>query len=172
MTRPPGPALASVACMTARPATPDDADELVRLRAVMLRSGATRVPWNDDWCEPARRSLRRRLTGPSSSLAAYVVDRTGGAGLAACAVGLIEERLGNPANPTGLTGYVFNVATDPDHRRRGHARACMAGLLDWFGERGVRAVDLRASADGEPLYQGLGFVRTPDPAMRLMLAGS
>jgi ribosomal protein S18 acetylase RimI-like enzyme len=165
--------LTSVAAMTARPATPDDADELIRLRAVMLRSGGHRMTWNDDWREPARQSLRNRLADPSSGLAAYVVDRPGAAGpaagLAACAVGLIEERLGNPANPLGLAGYVFNVATDPGERRRGHARACMTSLLEWFRAHGVGAVDLRASVDGEPLYEQLGFVRTVDPAMRLAL---
>jgi ribosomal protein S18 acetylase RimI-like enzyme len=158
--------------MTARPATPDDADELVRLRAVLLRSAGRKVTWNDDWCEPARQSLGKRLADPASSLAAYVVDRPGGTGLAACAVGLIEERLGSPANPFGLSGYVFSVATDPDQRRRGHARACLTGLLEWFRARGVRAVDLRASAEGEPLYEQLGFVRTADPAMRLALTES
>jgi ribosomal protein S18 acetylase RimI-like enzyme len=161
--------LASVGPMTARPATPDDADELVRLRAVMLRSAGRRMTWNDDWREPARQSLRKRLADPSSRLAAYVVDHPDELGLAACAVGLIEERLGNPANPAGLCGYVFNVATDPGQRRLGHARACMNGLLEWFRAHGVRSVDLRASADGEPLYDQLGFVRTPDPAMRLAL---
>lgn len=45
----------------------------------------------------------------------------------------------------------------------------MEALLDWFRERGVRRVDLRASEEGEPLYASLGFVRTPDPAMRLTL---
>jgi len=153
--------------MSARAATPDDADELVRLRAVMLQTFGDPRSWNDDWRAPARSTLRRRLGGPAASMAAFVVDQPGGGGLAACAVGIIEERLGNPLNPRGLTGYVFNVSTDPAFRRRGYARACMQGLLDWFRSRGVGAADLRASAEGEPLYADLGFVRTADPAMRL-----
>lgn len=153
--------------MSARPATPDDADELVRLRAVMLRSFGDPPTWNDDWRTPARETLRKRLTGPGASMAAFVVDRPGEAGLAACAVGIIEERLGNPHNPSGLAGYVFNVATDPSHRRRGYARSCMEELLRWFRSRGVGVVDLRASTLGEPLYESLGFRRTADPAMRL-----
>jgi ribosomal protein S18 acetylase RimI-like enzyme len=153
--------------MDARPATPDDADELVRLRAVMLAPFGDPRTWNEDWCAPARSTLRRRLTGPDSSMAAYVVDQPGGGGLASCAVGIIEERLGNPTNPSGLVGYVFNVATSPEFRRRGYARACMEGLLSWFRARDVGVVDLRASAEGEPLYADLGFRRTPDPAMRL-----
>lgn len=43
----------------------------------------------------------------------------------------------------------------------------MEALLGWYREQGVRRIDLRASAEAEPLYAALGFVRTPDPAMRL-----
>jgi ribosomal protein S18 acetylase RimI-like enzyme len=90
----------------------------------------------------------------------------GDSGLVACVVGAIDERLPGPHNPTGWRGYVYNVATDPAYRRRGFSRACMQALLEWFAERGVGSVDLRASPDGEPLYTSLGFARTRDPAMR------
>lgn len=152
--------------MIARPATAADAEELVRLRAVLLTSMRP-DSWDDDWREPARQSLRDRLGSPT--LAAFVVDRPGGPGLAACAVGTIEHRLGGPGDPGGRAGYVFSVATDPDQRRRGYSRACVTALLDWFAGHGIRKVDLRASAEAEPLYRSLGFVRTHDPAMRLRL---
>jgi hypothetical protein len=45
----------------------------------------------------------------------------------------------------------------------------METLLDWFRERDVLQVDLNASAAAEPLYASLGFVRKPDPSMRLQL---
>ncbi|MEU4688458.1 GNAT family N-acetyltransferase [Actinoplanes sp. NPDC023714] len=154
--------------MKIRQATPDDAAELIRLRAVMLQS-FPRPDWNDDWREPSRQILVRRLAEPMPTMAAFVVDHPDGPGLAACALGTIEERLGHPNGPDGLAGYVFSVATDPDQRRRGYSRACMTALLDWFRARGVNKVDLRASEDGEPLYESLGFRRTPDPAMRLSL---
>ncbi|MFY1577823.1 GNAT family N-acetyltransferase [Verrucosispora sp. WMMD703] len=54
----------------------------------------------------------------------------------------------------------------PAYRRRGFSRACLGALLDWFVERGVRTVDLKASAEGEPLYQELGFRPTSMAAMR------
>ena len=66
-------------------------------------------------------------------------------------------------------GYVFNVCTDPRHRRRGYSRACLTALLDWYHDRGVRTVDLRTSASAQPLYRSLGFQLTRDPAMRLAL---
>jgi hypothetical protein len=42
----------------------------------------------------------------------------------------------------------------------------MQALLDWFAGNGISAIELRASAEGEPLYASLGFVRTSDPSMR------
>ncbi|MGN9781077.1 hypothetical protein ACTMTF_06600 [Nonomuraea sp. ZG12] len=45
----------------------------------------------------------------------------------------------------------------------------MTALLGWYRERGIMAVFLRASREGEPLYRSLGFSHTPDPAMLLRL---
>ncbi|MGP3979765.1 GNAT family N-acetyltransferase [Streptomyces sp. KR80] len=150
-----------------RRAAPDDAHELVRLREVMHASMSGDGTASTEWQHAARTTLRERLADSRSTLTAFVVDRPDGTGLASCVVGTIEYRLGGPGNPSGATGYVFNVATDPDMRRRGFSRACMEALLGWYRERGVVTIDLRASAEGEPLYAALGFVRTRDPAMRL-----
>jgi len=156
--------------MNARLASPDDADELVRLRTVMLRSLHS-ASWDDDWRKPAASALASRLAADPSSatMAAFVVNRPDGGGLASCAVGVIEQRLGGPGNPDGRSGYVFSVATDEDMRRRGFSRLCVSALLDWFRAQDIRKVDLRASVEGEPLYRSLGFERTRDPAMRLLL---
>lgn len=154
--------------MKIRQAGPADAAELVRLRSIMLRSFHSGA-WDDDWCEPARATLARRLAAAEPTLAAFVADRPDRTGLAASVIGVIEERLGGPGNPGGLAGYVFSVCTEPDMRRRGYSRACMEALLQWYRDQGVRVVDLRASPDGEPLYTALGFTRTSDPAMRLRL---
>ncbi|MCX4551321.1 GNAT family N-acetyltransferase [Streptomyces sp. NBC_01387] len=153
---------------TIRRATPDDASELVRLRKIMQDSLSPAPDPDVSWQPAAVETLRKRLADPTGDLTAFVVDRPDG-GLAACVVGTIEYRLGGPGNPHGTSGYVFSVATDEDMRRRGFSRGCMEALLGWFRERGVPKVDLRASSDGEPLYTSLGFVRTPDPAMRLTL---
>jgi GNAT superfamily N-acetyltransferase len=146
-----------------RRAAPDDAPELVRLRGVMLGGLDGGEPAPGPWQAVAEEALRKRLAepDPAASLAAFVVGRPDEpSALAACAIGAIEERLGDPDNPSGRYGYVFNVATDPGYRRRGYSRLCTAAVLDWYRVRGVRKVDLKATGAGEPLYRSLGFVRS------------
>jgi GNAT superfamily N-acetyltransferase len=154
----------------ARRATAADAGELVRLRAVLLAHMSGQDPAGDDWRRAAGELFRARLDEPDPTMAAFVVDRPDRPGtLAACAVGAVDQRLGGPGNPAGTSGYVYSVATDPDQRRRGYSRQCVTALLDWYRDRGIAAVFLRASEQGEPLYRSLGFVRTPDPTMLLRL---
>ncbi|GAA2395171.1 GNAT family N-acetyltransferase [Dactylosporangium salmoneum] len=150
-----------------RRAVADDAEELIRLRIVMLEAmdGAPVPP--GEWSRRSAASLRRRLPAGDAGLAAFVVDRPDGDGLAACATGTMEERLGSPANPEGLVGYVFNVATDPRYRRRGYSTACLTALLGWFAEHGVRQIRLRPSEEGLPVYERLGFVLEHGPWMVL-----
>ena len=152
-----------------RRAGANDAAELIRLRVVMLSAMDDAPVPPDEWSDRAIESLRRRLPAADAHIAAFVVDHPAGSGLAACATGVIEERLGAPSNPTGLVGYIFNVATDPDFRRRGHATACLTALLSWFAERDVPQVRLRASQDGLPLYEKLGFTLETGPALQLRI---
>jgi ribosomal protein S18 acetylase RimI-like enzyme len=148
-----------------RPAADADIPELVRLRALLF-GGLSETGWGapppgDEWRRACADALRERLADDMVEI--LVID--GDTGLAACGIGAIDRRLPSPYNPTGLIGHVFGVVTDPAHRRRGHSRSIMEGLLGWFTDRGVRRVDLNASQDGEPLYRSLGFAEHPDPTL-------
>lgn len=162
--------VASVPIMSlVRRATVEDAREVLRLRQVMIDS-VFAADGSSGWHTASLPTVRAKLAGPEGSFVAFVVDHPDRPGaLAALVAGTVEYRIGRAENPHGAVGHVFSVATDPDARRRGYARACMRTLLDWFRERGVRQVDLNASAEAEPLYASLGFVRKPDPSMRLTL---
>jgi ribosomal protein S18 acetylase RimI-like enzyme len=148
-----------------------DAEEVLRLRQVMIDSvfaGRDAAAASTEWHAESLPTLRGRLAEPDGDFVAFVVghpERPGA--LAALAAGTVEYRIGRAGNPHGRVGHVFSVATDPDVRGRGYARACMAELLHRFRERGTAHVDLNASAEAEPLYASLGFVRKPDPSMRL-----
>ncbi|WP_344393150.1 GNAT family N-acetyltransferase [Streptomyces vastus] len=152
-----------------RRATVEDAEEVLRLRQVMIDSVFS-ADGSTEWHAESLPTVRARLADADGDFAAFVVDHPDRAdALAALVVGTLEYRIGRAGNPHGRVGYVFSVATDPDARRRGYARACMESLLDWFREKGAAHVDLNASAEAEPLYASMGFVRKPDPSMRLRL---
>lgn len=145
---------------------------MLRLRQVMIDSippGPDAPAGSTHWHTESLPVLRGQLAAPEGVFAAFVVEHPERAGaLAALAAGTLEYRIGRAGNPHGQVGHLFSVATDPDARRRGYARACVQELLRWFRERGAAQVDLHASAAAEPLYASLGFTRTPDPSMRLV----
>ncbi|MEU8892258.1 GNAT family N-acetyltransferase [Streptomyces sp. NPDC048442] len=165
-----------------RQAVADDIPELVRLRALLFEDlgGEFFNPSSadGDWRHSLAAVLKEQMVSDTVRILvvdgeypyadadadADAVDRTGGP-LAACAIGTIEQRLPGPHLRNGRTGQVLGVVTDPEHRRRGHSRALMQGLLNWFREREAARVDLYASAEGEPLYRALGFDDLPDPAL-------
>jgi GNAT superfamily N-acetyltransferase len=148
---------------------PEDAEEVLRLRQVMIDSMFS-ADSSTAWHAESLPTLRARLAEPDGDFVAFVVDHPDRPGaLAALVAGTLEYRIGRSGNPHGRVGNVFSVATDPDARRRGYSRACMEELLQWFRDRGAGQVDLYASDEGEPLYASLGFARRPDPSMRLLL---
>ncbi|MDH6215404.1 GNAT family N-acetyltransferase [Streptomyces pseudovenezuelae] len=152
-----------------RRAGPEDAPEVLRLRQVMIDA----LPGSDpstEWHAESLPTLRKKLGESDGDFAAFVVDHPERPeGLAALVVGTVDYRIGKAGDPRGAVGFVFSVATDPDARRRGYARACMAELLSWFRERGAVRVHLTASPQAEPLYVSLGFRPKPDPLLELRL---
>lgn len=140
---------------TLRRAVPDDAPALVRLRALMHEAMGT--PSGDPaYREAAEAAFRRRLAG-DPAFAAFVVDDDDGE-VVACGVAFVEEHLPSPSQLDGRRGHVASMSTDPSARRQGHARRVVEALMGWLTEEhGLRRVDLRATPDGQPLYEQLGF---------------
>jgi ribosomal protein S18 acetylase RimI-like enzyme len=139
-----------------RRATPDDAKELTRLREIMLEVIAPGA--GPSWKEDCTDAFGTALADADGPLQAFVADDPGRPGrLAACSVGVIQAHLPSPHNPSGMSGYILNVATDPAHRRQGHARAVVTATLDWMRDRGIERVDVHASEQAEALYRDLGF---------------
>jgi len=65
---------------------------------------------------------------------------------------------------------VYNVYTEPAHRRQGLARRIMDAIHAWCRDEGIASVALNASADGRPLYESMGYQLPPNPMMFLGLA--
>ena len=57
----------------------------------------------------------------------------------------------------GGRACIYNVYTEPEHRRQGLAEHLMRIILKWCQERGIHSIMLHASDAGRPLYEKLGF---------------
>ena len=151
----------------ARLATPADAAELVRLRALMFDSVG--VDTSDPlWRATCLAHLQANLGG--AGLVGAVVDAPEGGRLAAGGLADILIRPPAPSLPNGRSGYLSSISTDPRFQRRGYGRAVVTLLLEELGRAGVERAELRATAAGERLYRSLGFTeRSGGLEMRLVI---
>jgi GNAT superfamily N-acetyltransferase len=60
-------------------------------------------------------------------------------------------------NTSGREAYILNVYTRPEARRMGLARALMERVVAEARAAGAGRIWLRASDDGRPLYEAMGF---------------
>jgi ribosomal protein S18 acetylase RimI-like enzyme len=80
--------------------------------------------------------------------------------------GLLGRVGGTPVATSGVfvegdTAGVYNVATSPDHRRRGYGEALTAAAARVGSDAGATISILQASEAGEPVYRRMGYA-TPD----------
>lgn len=139
---------------TLRRAVPDDAPALVRLRALMHEAMGT--PAGDPAYRAAAEAAFRRRLAQDPSFACFLVEDAGE--VVSCGVAFVEEHLPSPSQLDGRRGHIASMSTDPSARRQGHARQVLEALMAWLTDQhGLRRVDLRATPDGQPLYEDLGF---------------
>lgn len=138
-----------------RPALPEDAEDIIRLRSDLILS----TPLDEAWIIRSSTQLALRL-GPGGDARAHVLDAPDG-GLAAVALGLIHPVLPAPAYPQGLAARVHAVATRPGFRRRGFARAALSALLEELRAEHVTLFELHSSPEAAALYRELGFSSSP-----------
>ncbi len=70
---------------------------------------------------------------------------------------VINEMPPNSNFPNGRIGTVLNVYVAPDYRRQGIASSLMEMLISDAKAMELDYIELKASADGYPLYKKLGF---------------
>src|SRR5262247_2010987 len=141
-----------------RYATIEDAPVIARHRAAMFRdmgdlSGDDVAQIENAAFAYIRQMMaERRYLGWLAELQGEIVA---GCGL------IISQLLPRPgAIEGGAQALIVNVYCEPEHRRRGLARALMAAMLEWCKRERIAKVVLHASRDGRPLYESLGFVQT------------
>jgi ribosomal protein S18 acetylase RimI-like enzyme len=108
--------------------------------ALWRRCGLTR-PWNDPAADIA---LARR--GPNATI---LIGRDGDAVVASVLAG-----------HDGHRGWVYYVAVDPDHSRKGFGRAIMNAAEDWLRHQGIAKLQLlvrRDNAKVKAFYETLDY---------------
>jgi len=143
-----------------RPATLGDLDVLVRHRLGMFADMGVTV---DDPIAPAFRAWLSDMM-PSGTYRAWLVETEGNEVAAGGGITILPWPP-VPRYPTGRLAFVYNVYTEPSHRRRGHARLIMHAIHTWCREAGIMSVALNASQDGRPLYESLGYHVAQSPMM-------
>lgn len=86
--------------------------------------------------------------------------------VAAIAGMVVRRGPGNIKNPTGVWGYIMNVYTVPEHRRKGLSAMLINKLVATGVDRGIKAFELHATKEGEPVYIKSGFKLHPEPTYR------
>jgi hypothetical protein len=99
-----------------RRATEQDVAALVHLRSLMFSSMGTAVGGQDAaWRVAAAEWLREQLTRPQQ-FAGFVVEHPAD-GVVCAALGSSDARAPSPSKVSGSQGHVFNICTEPAHRR-------------------------------------------------------
>ncbi|HZF37647.1 MAG TPA: GNAT family N-acetyltransferase [Blastocatellia bacterium] len=141
-----------------RQAVIDDAPIIARQRSAMFRDMGDLSGDDVAQIENAAFVYLRQMMAERRYLG-WLVERQGevvaGAGM------IISQLLPRPgAIEGGAQALIANVYCEPEHRRRGLARALMTAMLEWCKRERMAKVVLHASPDGRPLYESLGFVQT------------
>ena len=145
----------------------EDAAVLARQRVGMFESMGRLTDRQKAPIDRGTRAFLRRAI-PAGEFVGFLAEVDGrpvaGGGL------LLRRMMPRPRFPRGfLEAYVLSVFTEPEHRRRGCARAVMRAILRWCRSHGIARVSLHASKQGRPLYLSLGFEVRPE--LRLLLSG-
>jgi GNAT superfamily N-acetyltransferase len=161
--------IAEVEGVTIRPVTPEDAEILSTLKIEFLEA-IIGAPMSEE-----KRVFMRELLVPY-----FAESITSGE-----YIGRIAEEKGVPAGTGGVViyklppftmgmqsgrkGYVMNIFTCPDFRRRGICRAIMQWLKKDAHAAGVEYLHLHATDMGIDIYRSLGYQEPHQPELVLRL---
>lgn len=139
-----------------RLAGPQDLEELVRTRLLVLRAANGLAP--DAPLPQVEAETRRYFAAglQNGSVAAFLVEAQGE--FAAAGGVSFYSVMPTCCTPTGQKAYIMNMYTAPAWRRKGIATALLDRLVMLCLDKGVTTITLEATAMGRPVYEKYGFV--------------
>jgi GNAT superfamily N-acetyltransferase len=148
-----------------RPATIADIPHIVEHREKMFRDMGIPAEFED---MAAATELWLRHALPSKTYLGWIAQSDAGAIAGGGGLIVIPWPPG-PMTMDPRCGFIFNVYTHPPHRKQGLGRRLMDTMHDYCRAEGIERVVLNASTFGRPLYEGMGYVTTVEPMMRMRL---
>jgi GNAT superfamily N-acetyltransferase len=146
-----------------RPATLADIDDLVRHRIGMFTDMG--IPLDAKVLDRAFRVWLAEMM-PAGTYRAWLVEAAEGEVAGGGGITILPWPPG-PRYVGDRLAFVYNVYTEPAHRRRGLARLIMETIHAWCRDEGITSMALNASRDGLPLYESMGYAESPSPMMFL-----
>jgi len=116
-----------------------------------------------------KNTLYRYFTGVlQTGSSIWIIARNGGRPIATGGV-ILRESPPNFKNPDGKIGYLVNMYTVPAFRRKGICSAILNRLVEEAKTLGVKAFELHATKEGEPVYVKEGFIMHDEPTYRMYI---
>lgn len=143
-----------------RVATLDDLDVLVHHRIAMFQDMG--VPLDATAVAGAFRPWLLDMM-PKGFYRAWVVE-SGSQAISGGGITILPWPPG-PRYLAGRLAFVYNVYTEPDHRRRGLGKMVMEAIHAWCRQEQIGSLALNASEFGQPMYESLGYAVTRSPMM-------
>ncbi len=91
------------------------------------------------------------------SLVVYYFEESSNRDIISIGMGLIIEKPPINLKNRGLEGYVFNINTKPEYRKRGLAAKIINEIIIFFQEKGVKKASLISNEISYRLYEEIGF---------------
>ncbi len=77
--------------------------------------------------------------------------------VAACGGACIHDEIPSWTNLNGKCGYIMNIYTKPEYRKKGIATAVVKHLINELKSLGIQKIYLRATKMGKSVYEKIGF---------------
>lgn len=140
--------------MMIRKATFDDINELVKMRIAFLE--AEHGCMTDEQKESLLNQLPTYYNKHiGEDLHAYFAEVDGL--VVSTAFVIISEKPASLSYPSGKFATLLNVYTKPKYRRQGISKKLLAFMIEEIKKTDVAHIELKATKDGYPLYEKLGF---------------
>jgi ribosomal protein S18 acetylase RimI-like enzyme len=82
---------------------------------------------------------------------------------------VIRHQPGNFEVPNGRTGYILNMYTMKNFRKKGICKSLLTKLIEEAKKLDLDRIELNATVDGESVYRQFGFKEPHDKALELIL---